>query len=133
MLFSLTQEYALTSKINGYDCTFYRPRIVQFIKIISTLNPIGLTKLYCALRIYSVNKAVVTQLKRYFEKNWGAPFIIAFIFLILFIAADLSFSLFSSAEKISVAAFVALSLGVVLQLICFVKYRNSNTDGEVVS
>lgn len=127
-IFSYSKR-TLQARINLSACTFHRQRIVQFINITCNLNSIGLTKLCSALRIKTVN-GVVTRLKSYFGQNWGAPFVIAFIVLILLIAADLSFSLFSFAEELAVMAFIVLTIGVFLQVVCFVKYRNGS-DGEV--
>ena len=62
---------------------------------------------------------VLVELKGYVKKNWGFPFIAAFILL-------LPFAYF--ADSISVLAFYTLLAGVVLQFFCFLKCKESNAS-----
>jgi hypothetical protein len=62
------------------------------------------------------------EVKEYVKENWGSPFIVGFMFFIISAAVSLSFSLSSSADAVAVYAFYALVAGVILQLICFLKY-----------
>jgi hypothetical protein len=83
----------------------------------------------------------VTELSRYFNQiqqvvmrhyngNWGFPFIGGFIVL-LCIAAVLSAAGWASvAEVAATCAYLALAVGVVLQLICLGKNRIKN-GGEL--
>lgn len=72
------------------------------------------------------------KVKGYIKVNWGAPFIVAFILLLMVAAVSLSVSLSSLADTIAVYAFYALCVGVVLQLACFLKYRGKNDDEAAV-
>jgi hypothetical protein len=58
----------------------------------------------------------------YLRTNWGSPFIIAFIVLLVASAAFLSAGQVDAANGIAVYAFYALVLGVVLQIASYVKY-----------
>jgi len=64
--------------------------------------------------------------------NWGAPFIIVFMLLLIVAAFSLSVSLSSIADAVAVYAFYALVVGVVLQLVCFLKYRGKSDDEAAV-
>ncbi|MEM2195390.1 MAG: hypothetical protein QW803_13140 [Candidatus Methanomethylicia archaeon] len=60
--------------------------------------------------------------KNYFKANWGAPFIIAFMILLLVAAGYLAYGLERVANDLAIYAYYALVLGVVLQFICYIKY-----------
>ena len=60
--------------------------------------------------------------KEYLITNWGAPFVLAFIVLLITSAAFLSAGAQDLANSIAVYAFYALVLGVVLQIASYVKY-----------
>jgi hypothetical protein len=60
--------------------------------------------------------------RQYLRENWGAPFVLAFILLLLASAVLLSSGNSNSANNIAVYAFYALVLGVVLQIASYVKY-----------
>lgn len=77
-------------------------------------------------------KEVPARLKGYVEENWGAPFIVAFMLLLMVAAASLSMSLSSLADAVAVYAFYALVVGVVLQVVCFLKYRGKSGDEAAV-
>lgn len=77
-------------------------------------------------------KDVPARLKRYVKENWGAPFIVAFMLLLMVAAASLSMSLSSLADAVAVYAYYALVAGVVLQLACFLKYRGKSGDEAAV-
>lgn len=77
-------------------------------------------------------KEVPARLKRYVKENWGAPFIVVFMLLLMVAAVSLSMSLSSLADAIAVYAFYALVAGVVLQLACFLKYRGKSDDEAAV-
>ena len=71
------------------------------------------------------------KVKGYVKENWGYPFIVGFMFLLIGAAVSLSVGLSSLADSMAVYAFYALAGGVVLQLICFLKYPHKN-EGEAV-
>jgi hypothetical protein len=52
--------------------------------------------------------------------------------LLMVAAASLSLSFFSLADSVAVYAYYALVIGVVLQLVCFLKYRGKNGDEAAV-
>jgi uncharacterized integral membrane protein len=58
----------------------------------------------------------------YLRENWGAPFIIAFMVMLMAAAGYLCCGLESIANDIAVYAYYSLVIGVVLQLICYLKY-----------
>ena len=68
----------------------------------------------------------VIKVKGYVKENWGSPFIAGFMLLLMGAAVSLSVGLSSLANTIAVYAFYALVGGVVLQLICFLKYPNKD-------
>jgi hypothetical protein len=69
---------------------------------------------------------VQSKAKGYVKENWGSPFILAFMLLLLGAAISLSIGLQYTADSIAVYAFYALVIGVVLQLASFLKYRQKN-------
>lgn len=60
--------------------------------------------------------------RSYLKENWGAPFVLAFIALLIASAVLLSGGNSDSANGIAVYAFYALVIGVVLQIASYVKY-----------
>jgi hypothetical protein len=74
----------------------------------------------------------LTKIKRYVRANWGSPFIVAFMLLLLFAAVLLSTSSSILADDLAVYAYSALVVGVFLQLVCFLKDRKKVTDAEAL-
>jgi amino acid transporter len=72
----------------------------------------------------------MAKIKSYVKENWGAPFIIAFMTLLLSSAISLSAGSAQLADTIAIYAFYALVIGVLLQLICFLKYRKNLPESE---
>jgi hypothetical protein len=70
----------------------------------------------------------LNKVKRYVKKNWGSPFIAGFLFLLIGAAVSTSAGLSSLANTLAVYTFYALIGGVILQLICYLKY--SPHDGS---
>ena len=69
--------------------------------------------------------------KVYFKKNWGAPFIVGFMLLLIIAAFSARVTgLSSSAENMVEVAYYTLAAGVVLQVASFLRYRKN--DGEEV-
>jgi len=58
----------------------------------------------------------------YFKENWGAPFIIAFMILLIIAAIYLSIGNEAYANEIAIYAYYALVIGVFLQLASYIKY-----------
>jgi hypothetical protein len=71
---------------------------------------------------------ISVKLKGHVKKNWGSPFIVGFILLLVGAAVCLSEGLPSLADGIAVYAYYALIAGVILQLVCFVKYREKVSE-----
>jgi len=72
-------------------------------------------------------RKIFTSLKGYSKENWGAPFIALFILLLIVMTIVFSLGLISLADNIAVFDFYVLIIGVVLQIICFIKYRNTKS------
>lgn len=73
---------------------------------------------------------IITKIKSYFRENWGAPFIIGFMVLLTVAATSLAIGLEPFANEVAVYAYYALITGVILQLICFLKYGESSSKGK---
>ena len=65
---------------------------------------------------------MIIKVKGYIKENWGSPFLAIFMFLLLGAAISLSVGFFSLANIVATSAFCALVVGVILQLICYLKY-----------
>jgi hypothetical protein len=72
--------------------------------------------------------AFVLNVKRYVRENWGAPFIVAFMVFLVVAAVSMSTGLDALADDVAVYAYYALIGGVVLQLVCFLKFRGKGGD-----
>ena len=68
--------------------------------------------------------------KVYVKENWGSPFIIGFILLLIVAAGALSAGLSSLADNAAVYSYYALIVGVLLQLASFLRSRKN--EGTVV-
>jgi hypothetical protein len=68
---------------------------------------------------------------RYLNGNWGAPFIAAFIFLLLGSAAELCLGSLSSANELATYGFYSLIAGVVLQMGAYLKHGEVPIQTEV--
>jgi hypothetical protein len=75
-------------------------------------------------------RKILAKMKAYFRKNWGTPFILGFMLLLMVAAASLTVGLVFLANEVAVYAYSALVAGVVLQLVCFLKYgeRSGNKN-----
>jgi len=75
-------------------------------------------------------KKILVRLRGYLRENWGAPFILGFMLLLMVAAGSLATGLELLANEVAIYAFYALVVGVVLQLVCFLKYgeRSGNRD-----
>jgi hypothetical protein len=73
--------------------------------------------------IRSYSKKRPDRVKNYIRENWGAPFIVGFMSLLLIAAVSLAIGLPVLADGIAIVAYFALVAGVFLQLVCFLKYN----------
>lgn len=64
----------------------------------------------------------------YLYENWGAPFIIGFMMLLMVAAFSLVSGLDSLANEVAVYAYYLLVVGVVLQLISFLRGRREGSE-----
>jgi hypothetical protein len=71
---------------------------------------------------------ILARAKGYVKENWGAPFVVGFMALLLVAAVSLLSGFAVLADEVAVYAYYALVVGVVLQLACFWKYGNK--EGE---
>jgi heme/copper-type cytochrome/quinol oxidase subunit 4 len=75
-------------------------------------------------------KAIPARVKGYVRENWGAPFVAGFMSLLLVAVASLVMGLEFLADGVAVVAYFALVVGVVLQLVCFLKYGEKGGDDD---
>lgn len=80
------------------------------------------------IMITGFTEKVSANFKEYVRENWGAPFILGFILLLLVAAVSLLMDFVALADSVAVIAYYALIVGVALQLVCFMKY--SKKSGE---
>jgi heme/copper-type cytochrome/quinol oxidase subunit 4 len=75
-------------------------------------------------------KKILAKIKGYVMENWGAPYILGFMLLLMVAAALLAIGSGFLANEVAVYSYYALVVGVVLQLVCFLKYgeRSGNKD-----
>jgi uncharacterized membrane protein len=59
----------------------------------------------------------------YIKNNWGAPFIVGFMILLIAAATIQSLGITSAANQIALYAFYTLVVGVMLQFISYLKYK----------
>ena len=65
---------------------------------------------------------ILAKMKAYFRENWGAPFVLGFMVLLIVAASSLAIGLGFLANEVAIYAYYALVAGVVLQLVCLLKY-----------
>ena len=73
-------------------------------------------------------KEMLSRVKGYVRENWGAPFIVGFILLLLVAAVSLSTGVAGVANEVAVYAYYALIIGVILQLVCFIKCNRKSSE-----
>ena len=75
---------------------------------------------------------IMLKVKGYVKENWGSPFIVGFMLLLIAAAVSLSAGLSSLADNVAIYAYFALVAGAFLQLASFLKYRGKSKDGVAV-
>jgi hypothetical protein len=80
----------------------------------------------CMLKIDFIKFQI--RVKGYVKENWGSPFIVGFIFLLLSAATLLSLGISYWAEQIAIYAYYALVVGVALQIVCYLKYKKTSDE-----
>jgi hypothetical protein len=66
-------------------------------------------------------RRIIFKAKQYLKENWGAPFIIAFMIMLMICACLLASGNDTLANEIAVYAYYSLVIGVVLQLVTFIR------------
>ncbi len=75
---------------------------------------------------------ILFNVRGYVRNNWGSPFIIVFMLLLISVGVTLSMGLYYQANDIAVYAFYALVIGVILQLLCFLKVPKKDREAETI-
>ena len=71
------------------------------------------------------------KIKGYLLENWGAPFVLGFMGLLLAAVVLLILGLSWTAEAVGNVAYFSLVAGVVLQLVCFWRHKDGrSSDGR---
>ena len=70
----------------------------------------------------NIISVIFAKVKTYIKQNWGAPFVIVFMFLLIIAALFLAMGYTLPAEVIGSLAYFSLFVGVILQFACFLKY-----------
>lgn len=73
----------------------------------------------------------IVKIRVYVKENGGSPFIVGFMFLLIGAGVSLSAGFSWLADNIAVYAFYALVIGVILQIICFLKHP-FKTESEAI-
>lgn len=74
------------------------------------------------LKLRASAQRFVCWVRVYFRENWGAPFVLGFMMLLVVGAVCLVGGLEWWANEVAVYAYYSLAVGVVLQLVCFRKF-----------
>jgi hypothetical protein len=70
----------------------------------------------------NINSVTRAKIKTYIKQNWGTPFVVLFMLLLVVAALFLSIGSTLPAEVIGALAYFSLVAGVILQLARFLKY-----------
>ena len=73
----------------------------------------------------------ITRIVRYFHQNLGAPFVIFFQLLLLTCAALLIRGYSDLADEVAIYAYYSLVIGVILQLVSFLRHGEGAEETEV--
>jgi len=68
----------------------------------------------------------------YFKENWGAPFIIIFMTLLIIAAVALTIGLEDIANQLAEYAYYSLVIGVILQIASYIKYERKQTHNNSI-
>jgi hypothetical protein len=94
----------------------------------------GVTTTSGVLAVLSVVRGFVlrflSKARGYVRENWGAPFVVGFMGLLVVAAVLLILGLSWFAEAVGNVAYFFLVAGVVLQLLCFRRRGDKDVDGD---
>ena len=71
----------------------------------------------------NINRVNRIKLKTYIKQNWGAPFVIGFMLLLVVAAALLAIGLSVPAEVVGAFAYFSLAAGAILQFACYLRSK----------
>ena len=118
------------------DDFLFRKQMMYFKTVVRSGSKVKVLQVLFNLIIRVVdsirNNKIIIRIREYVIRNWGAPFLVGFMVLLISSAFFLP-SNFRLADTISVFAFYALTVGVVLQLVCFLKYGQKANVSEALS
>jgi heme/copper-type cytochrome/quinol oxidase subunit 4 len=66
-------------------------------------------------------RVFLVRVRGYVGENWGAPFVVGFMLLLTVAAVCLASGLKWWANEVAMYAYYSLVVGVVLQVVCFLK------------
>ena len=66
------------------------------------------------------------SVKGYLKENWGTPFVLGFMLLLIVATVSLALGSTTLADGIAIAAYCASVIGVILQVVCFLKHDKTN-------
>ena len=75
-----------------------------------------------------LNNETRAKIREYVTKNWGAPFIIGFICLLIVAAGLLATGLATQAEVVGALSYFTLAAGLILQFACFLRYEDKQGE-----
>jgi uncharacterized membrane protein len=73
---------------------------------------------------------IPVQVRKYVKENWGAPFIVFFMLLLMTAAVSLSMGLVALADNVAVYAYCALVVGIISQFFCYLKLNKTTGERE---
>jgi len=71
-----------------------------------------------------------TKFKNYLKENWGAPFIIVFMILLIAAAGSLAVGNELLANELAIYAYYFLVAGVILQIASYLKYGRKSDKSD---
>ena len=73
-------------------------------------------------------KNIPERISCYVNQNWGSPFILGFMTLLLIASGSLSLDFVALADSVATVAYYVLVVGVILQVICYLKYNKKSDE-----
>ncbi len=75
------------------------------------------------VKIGNISIEIDERVKKYFKSNYGAPFVIAFMVLLITAAIYLAMDNKDIADQLAVYAYYMLVIGVIGQIVAFVRKK----------
>ena len=132
LLLNKTQLVYFRIKVALSGSQFKSLQSLLFNLMIRVMDRIRMLWKQCRSSMAKNFTKTIVRIKDYVIRNWGSPFLVGF--MVLLIGSAFSLSVGSPlADTFSVYAFYALAAGVALQLACFLKYEQKTYAPEVSS